>query len=726
MDLAGRWLAAPADEELRRRLPDPALDDRGWEPVAIPGQWRLEPAFERSDGPVLHRRRFEAPAPAAGRRAWLVFEGIFYQADVWLDGSYLGETEGYFAPHAFEVTDQLSAREEHLLAVEVACQPPRDRRRKHNLTGVFEHWDCLARSWNPGGIWAPVRLVETGPVRLAALRVACREATADRATLDLYARLDAVGPGHVEIRTVLSPAGGPGSGGRDWERVDQLAAGTNRVRWRVSVERPELWWPHSLGGQARYDLVVELRAGGAPSDVARVVTGLRQVRTSRFVTTVNGERLFLKGADLGPTDRALSAVGPSEAAADVCLAREAGLDLLRVHAHVGHPGVYDEADRAGMLLWQDLPLQWGYGNVHRQALRQAAQAVEVLGHHPSVALWCAHNEPFALDLPPGGGVPAKEALRLAAGQVAPSWNKTFLDPSIRRALERADGSRPVITHSGVLPHPAWGTDSHLYYGWYRGEARQLPRALARWPALARFVGELGAQALPVDDGFVDRSRWPAMDWESLEKDHALQLRVLSRHVPPGAHRSYESWRAATQEYQAEVVRLQVETLRRLKYRPTGGFCVFLLADAQPAVSWSLLDHHREPKPAFAALAAACAPVVVVADWPAQRYPPGGKLSLGLHVVSDLRVPLEGAEVSARVAWEGGGRRWRFGGDLPADGCVAVGRLEATLPADTAEGPLLVELRLRLPDGSVVGSEYRSSVSVGQSPRRRHSLRSAPK
>ena len=43
------------------------------------------------------------------------------------------------------------------------------------------------------------------------------------------------------------------------------------------------------------------------------------------------------------------------------------------------------------------------------------------------------------------------------------------------------------------------------------------------------------------------------------------------------------------------MRRQVEELRRLKYRPTGGFAQFLLADAHPAVSWSVLDHRRVPK-----------------------------------------------------------------------------------------------------------------------------------
>ena len=96
--------------------------------------------------------------PAEGRRAWLTFDGLFYQGDVWLDGSYLGDTEGYFVPHTFEVTDALRARGEHHLAIEVTCARPHDLTAKRNLTGVFQHWDCLDPDWNPGGIWRPVRV----------------------------------------------------------------------------------------------------------------------------------------------------------------------------------------------------------------------------------------------------------------------------------------------------------------------------------------------------------------------------------------------------------------------------------------------------------------------------------------------------------------------------------------------------------------------------------------
>jgi beta-mannosidase len=187
-------------------------------------------------------------------------------------------------------------------------------------------------------------------------------------------------------------------------------------------------------------------------------------------------------------------------------------------------------------------------------------------------------------------------------------------------------------------------------------------------------------------------RWPDLDWGDLEEHYCLQKGIFDNLVPPANYETFEAWRDATQDYQARLIKEQVETLRRLKFRPTGGFAVFCLNDAQPAVSWSLLDHERVPKAAFDALKKACAPVLVVADWPAPSYSPGAVLSVDVHVVNDLREPLRAAVLEARVLWPGGGRAWRFAGDVPAGQSTFVGRFMARLPevatleAATAGGP----------------------------------------
>ena len=127
------------------------------------------------------------------------------------------------------------------------------------------------------------------------------------------------------------------------------------------------------------------------------------MRLRRWVCSVNGERLFLKGACHGPTRAALAEASADEVRADVDHAARAGLDLLRVQAHVARPELYDAADEAGLLLWQDLPLHGAYARgIRRQAARQAQAMVDLLGHHPSVALWCPHDEPVPLARPLAG------------------------------------------------------------------------------------------------------------------------------------------------------------------------------------------------------------------------------------------------------------------------------------------------------------------------------------
>jgi beta-mannosidase len=704
MEPAGIWRATEATEDLRRSYPSPDFDDSAWAEIRVPGHWRSTPAFTESDGPLLYRTRFEqAEQPAEGRRAWLTFDGLLYQGDVWLDGSYLGDTEGYFFPHTFEVTDALRERTEHVLALELACARQQERAAKRNITGELQHSDVLDPDWNPGGIWRPVRLTETGPVRIASLRVLCAEATPERAVVHFRAVLDAAATCTVRLRTVV--------GGIDHELEQPLSEGENRVLWQVVVERPQLWWPHVLGDQPLHDVTVEVDIAGTASDRRFLRTGLRQVRMRNWVCSVNGERLFLKASNQVPTRMALAEITPEELERDVQLAKDAGLDLLRLHAHVSRPELYDAADRHGLLLWQDFPLQWGYARgIRKQAVRQAREAVDLLGHHPSIAVWCGHNSPIALDLEPGEPKHRGRAvLRFAAGQQLPTWNKTVLDGSVKRAFEKADGTRPVIAHSGVLPHlGSGGTDSHLWFGWYHGDERDLETALRVWPRLARFVSEFGAQAVPETADFMHPERWPDLDWDELCRRHGLQKWVFDRVVPPAEYATFDDWRRATQQYQAELVRRQVEHLRRLKYRPTGGFCHFSFADGRPGVTWSVLDHERVPKPAYEALAAACAPVIVTADRPAAVYNSGDPIALDVHVVSDLRVPVRDARVVADLAWEGGSASWTWSGDVAPDSCERVGTVRLVAP-ETA-GPLVLDLSLEAADVKAV-NRYESLIAL---------------
>ncbi|MEO6125600.1 MAG: hypothetical protein ABIR32_18020, partial [Ilumatobacteraceae bacterium] len=348
MELTGVWRAAAADDQLRRTAVGLEFDDDSWTPISVPGHWRNEPAFADSDGPLLLRTHFDFPRPTQNERAWVVLDGIFYQADVWFDGAYIGDPEGYFFPHSFDVTQLARLATEHVLAVEVACSPNRSHKGRRNITGVFQQWHAADQDWNPGGLWRPVHIETTGAVRIDRLRVLCRDANDARAHLRLHGRLDSDEPRRVRIRTTVTSPGRPGEVLSDVEQ--SLARGVNEVSWNLDIENPRLWWPWSLGEQPLTDVQVDVIVDDEVSHSRTHRTGLREVAVHDWIFSINGERLFLKGANLAPTRLDIASATPADLRRDVELGREAGLDLLRVHGHISAQPLYDAADELGMLL----------------------------------------------------------------------------------------------------------------------------------------------------------------------------------------------------------------------------------------------------------------------------------------------------------------------------------------------------------------------------------------
>lgn len=688
MEPIGRWRARAADDDVRRDGIGLDHDDADWVEVSVPGHWRLEPAFEDSSGPIMYRADLRHRPSRPDERAFVVFDGVMYQADVWLDGAYLGDPEGYVAPHAFDVTSLARLSDEHVLAVEVSCPPQPPDAPKRTLMGALHDGSAFDRRWNPGGIWRPVRLEVTGPVRIDRCRVLCRDANDTRAHLRLTARLDSDAARKVRVRTIVD-------GIVHAEQDHSLASGSNEIAWNLDVAKPRLWWPWSMGEQPLSEVVVEIAVDGRISHSVRRRTGFREIAMDDWVLSVNGERLFTKGVNLGPSTIDLAGAPPEVFRRDVELARDAGLDLVRCAGHVTRDDLYDAADELGVLVWQDLPLRGRYArSVRRQAVRQAREVVDVLGHHPSIAVWCAHDRPEVA------------ALR----QQVPTWTKTVLDRWVTRALEEADESRPTLTNSGVPPHVTQieGSDTHLTFGWGRGDERDLPSYAAAFPRMVRFVGAFGAQSVPDDaDGWIDTSRWPAIDLAELAGRFGADADAVQRHVPPLGHPTFEHWVRYTQRYQATLLRHHIETLRRLKYRPTGGFCVSSLADATPRVSTSILDHLRRPKPAFATVVDACRPVIVVAERMADQLSVGDAIALDVHAVSDLHHPLTEVVCTASLRWPGGVHRWRWTGDVPADDCVLIGTIQFVVP--DAPGGLWLDLALEHGD-EVATNRYESIVT----------------
>lgn len=683
--LSGEWQVSRSDEISRRSAGDVGLDDSGWSKATVPGQWRDTDNVADADA-VLYRKHFGCPLSARETRRWLVFEGLCYQGDIWLDGAYLGDTEGYFAPHIFDITEHLATRDSHVLAVEATCPKMSDEDEKKNITGVLQHWDQVIPGLNPGGIWRDVRVEQTGAVRLQELKVLVLEADIDRAIIRCSAKLDSAGNHSVVVKTNAFKAN-TGQPSASHEQNVILATATNEIEWHVAIEQPELWWPHSMGPQPLYNINVDVEIDGVSSHEQTRRIGIRTFQLTNWIATINGERLFLKGANLGPASIHFAEISSEDHRRDLTLARDAHLNLIRVHGHIPSPDLYNEADELGMLLWQDFPLQWGHARgIRNQAMEQAASLVNNFGHHPSIVVWSAHNEPSK---PIRGHQSTENATYTRYGSMAdplqqlPSWNRSILDRGIKQALKEADPTRPIVAHSGVLPNVMnlKGTDSHLYFGWQHGEVSNLRVLASKFPRLVEFVSEFGAQALPHDPEIAQAAgadHFPDIDTEILQNTYGAELQLLMRKTPLNQFSHWDLWVTATQLRQAEIIRHTVEILRTLKYRPTGGYCQFMLADAMPYVSYAVLDNKRRPKLGWRALQAASQPVIVVADLHSSTLELGSH-DCEIHVISDIREKIVAAIIT--VKWECSGSdpiEWVFKGNFEADSVTRITSL--TLPA----------------------------------------------
>jgi hypothetical protein len=263
---------------------------------------------------------------------------------------------------------------------------------------------------------------------------------------------------------------------------------------------------------------------------------------------------------------------------------------------------YRQADAAGMLVIQDLPLTGTYAYHARgddlrffetAAREQQAEMVEMLYNRPSVAVWVAHDDPPWI------------ATNSDLGDVHAVRQNHSIDQDLKAAFEHLDPSRPALAASGDV-------DLHLMLGWSEGSWRDLANVE---PLM---VTEFGAQSLPDAGSPVWEGvgpRWPVADDEPAWRHAVFQpVNWAERGAGlPSAFQSLEAYVEASQRYQADLVRFAAEHMRTRKFEACWGAFAFTLVDSFPGLGFGLLDAARRPKRALAALARAFKPTRVIVE-----------------------------------------------------------------------------------------------------------------
>ncbi|MBI3976844.1 MAG: beta galactosidase jelly roll domain-containing protein [Chloroflexi bacterium] len=684
-------------------------DDTGWPEMELPANWHLRGL--EAHGAVWFRQTMALPTRFAGRHLRLCFDGVDYFADVWLNGSYLGRHEGYFQPFAFDVSAIMRPDEPNVLAVRV--DSPWEafgavwHLRKRLVKGILNHhdtrpgggWGIQGQELNTGGIWNDVRLLSHEAIRLDGVHVIPRlTANHRRATVDVVATVENHSTEPVEVHLVGVVM--PENFGTIRSIVAELGArvtvqpGRQQVRLSTQIDRPALWWSWDLGEPNLYRLDLVAESIGSTLDRLSTRFGIRSVSVDAdWVWRLNGQRIFLRGTNYIPTQW-LAEMDEAAFRRDANLMREANVNVVRVHAHVNRDELYRVADEAGLLVWQDFALQWGYDDSEtfkQSALRQQREMIEQLHNHPSIAVWCCHNEsPWAAPW-----------MAEKVPDYDPDQNRD-LDERLAADARRLDPTRVVHLSSGT-------GDAHAHVGWYSGNSMWDFRDLPGAP----FVTEFGAQALPsalsLARIFPPEQLWPP-DWDAWAF-HDFQREETFDNAGIAIGATIEEFVANSQAYQARLTQYAVECYRRAKWRPMTGVFQFMFVDGWPSITWSVLDRWRQPKAGFDALRRAFQPVLPSAECHADRFPTGEAVQLPLWVINDLPRPLPDSVL--HWALVRGGKVCQTGEerlDVPADAVIAAGHVagDPALP----HGDYVLQLRLVRRGGKTL-SANETHFTIGQ-------------
>ena len=392
----------------------PGADDSAWRPLDLPHDWSIEDlsAAEQAQSPSntvpaagpftadsvggpatgytvggtgWYRKHFTLDAGDQGKWASILFDGVYMDSDVWLNGHLLGNHPyGYTAFH-YELTRYLlPPGQENVLAVRV-----------HNL-GKNSRW------YSGSGIYRHVTLTLASPLHFAPWGVAVTtpEVAPEAAQVNLAVEVENTEPVNAAARLEVKLLG-PGGHELAVTNLDLtvVRGGSTRLSLTVPVRSPALWSPeHPKLCRAELRLV----RAGREADALALAFGIRSLHfsaTDGF--TLNGMPVKLRGAcvhhDNGPLGAA--AIDRAEERR-VELLKAQGFNAIRTSHNPPSAVFLDACDRLGMLVLDEAFDCWEKGKNPDDYAKYFAQwwqrDVDTMilrdRNHPSVILWSIGNE----------------------------------------------------------------------------------------------------------------------------------------------------------------------------------------------------------------------------------------------------------------------------------------------------------------------------------------------
>lgn len=419
---------------------------------------------------------FTEDAPETNEKIWALFRGVNNSCDVYLNGHKVNDHQykSMYLRQRYDLTPYMAKDGHNRLAVIVYPPDPAgnpnggqggDGTIAHNLTAQYTAgWDWIqpVRDRNTG-IWDKVFIHKTRQVILSNTHVVTlvpgirnTEGRQEPATIKVSAELE-----NTSDETIKGTLQYKCNGSKRSVKVTLLPHNQMKVNLpELVVDNPELWWPNGYGAQPMYELTTRFLIDRKISDEEQVTFGIRQLqaewnkKTQSRELHVNGQRIFIKGGNRILSD-ALLRFSPERYDAEVRYHRDMNLNMIRIWGGgiTERPDFYDECDKYGLLIMQDLwvsgdcngrwydPLKLedtlarrNYPDDHRLFITSAADQVKMLRNHPSLAFWCGGNEIQ----------PPADILKALKDTVMPQLDNTryFFDHSNADSMSYKSGDGP--------------------------------------------------------------------------------------------------------------------------------------------------------------------------------------------------------------------------------------------------------------------------------------------
>lgn len=574
--------------------------------------------------------------------AWLTFEGLDTYADVYLNGSLLLKADNMFVGHKLAVKDVLREGENRLMirfrspVEETAPQwdtdgfnYPADNDHSEKRMSVYTRKAPYSYGWDWGirlatsGIWRPVKLTFCNGAAIDDFFVRQQEVTEQVAKVDNQLEINNVTttPKEAQVKVVYAY----GEQADTLTRTVVLQPGKNSLSMPAWIEKPHLWMPNGWGDPALYTFTATVSVDGKEVASREETIGLRSIRVvmeddkdgKSFYFEVNGKPMFAKGSNYIPGDALLPNMTGERYARLFEDIRAANMNMVRVWGGGIYEDdrFYEEADRNGILVWQDFIFACTTyphdPTFLKRVSEEAVYNMRRLRNHASLAMWCGNNEIY-------------EGMRYWGWKDKYSpvvWKEMTegYDVLFRQLLpELVAANDPGRFYMHGSPYEAnWGrpeswkiADSHNWGTWYGQKPFE-----SLDTEIPRFMSEYGFQAFP---------EMKTIRMFASPEDYELESPVMNAHQKASignflikktmalyykVPEKFEDLIYAGLILQGQGMRHGIEAHRR--HRPyCMGSLPWQLNDSWPVVSWSSIDYYGNWKAMHYQIRRAFAPVLV--------------------------------------------------------------------------------------------------------------------